>query len=117
MISPIFEWLSGNPAVTLLVGTSIFPDVIPKGYNGNAVVYSFITGRPENYMGSAANIDNSRVQITSWADSALQARNIYLATRAVLEQHGVVVSFNGTSYDPVSNKYSYGYDVSVWDYR
>lgn len=118
MISPIFTWLNADAALVALIGSGhVYPSVIPKEYNGNAVVYTFVDGGPLNYLATVPGIENSRVQISSWADSAVQARDIYLATRNVMEQHGHVVSFNGTGYDPVSNKYSYSYDVSVWDYR
>lgn len=114
MIPSIYTWLSSDPTVAGIVGTQIFPDVIPPSKTAPAVVYSVIAGGSENYLGATPSVDNVIVQIACWATSALNANNLYKAVRAVMDAQGMCTGFHGTSFDKETNLIAVLVDYSIW---
>lgn len=118
MIPGIFGWLTGDTAVSALVGTAVYPNVIPEGKNPPAIVYQVMPmGGPYNYLSGVPGADRIVFQVTSWSISPTVARDIAHAARNVLELRGQVISPPMTDFDPETNAHAVRFDVSVWDLR
>lgn len=87
VIETIRTELAAAPGVTDLVGTRMYPNLMPQGVALPAIVYSVISDTPENtFTGTSADrLNSTRVQIDCYAVK-------YLDAHAVAEAVDLVVS-------------------------
>lgn len=81
----IFKLLSGNAAVSSLVGTRIYPLIVPEGATFPSVVYQRIdTARNANTFQNGAELPVARFQLTCWAENFADAAALEKAVRQTL---------------------------------
>lgn len=117
MIPGIYNWLTNDAGVAALVGTSVYPNVIPEGKDGPAIVYQLIDGHPENYLSENPNIDRGVFQITSWSKEPTKARDAFKAAIVALQTFGNIIGGQSSDYDPDTKMHGFRFEFSVWDYR
>lgn len=111
---PVFQILSGSPAVVALVPAS---RIRGQGYAGETPATPYITwqivdGIPANYTGNRPGLDQWRVQIDCWSATAAQSKQIAAAVRDALEPHAQCVAIFGDDYDTDAKLYRFGFDWS-----
>lgn len=82
------EVLLVNPTVIGLVGTRIYPGVLPQAVQLPAVVFNIISTTPENVLEGAPTLAGQRVQIDSYGKKYGDAHEVDDALRSVLEVLG-----------------------------
>lgn len=118
MIPDIYGWLVNDSAVSSMVGTSVYPNVVPLGKDYPAIVYQTLPlGGPSNYLAETPGADRVIFQATAWSQSMVLARDIAVAMNAVFEQHGHVISGPMMDFDPDMKVHGVRLDVSVWGLR
>jgi hypothetical protein len=83
----IFGILSGNNAVTGIVGNRIFPSQAPQTTAFPFVVFETISTMPNNTKSGASEMDKYRIQITTLSKDNNQANNIADKVRAALDYY------------------------------
>ena len=82
--------LSAYPGLTALVGTRIYPVIMPEGVTYPGVVYQRISTMPrEIAMGSDPGIGRARLQFTAWDNSYKVVKQIIEQIRLALERYNI----------------------------
>lgn len=123
MMPPLFQALSTDAGVGVLLGAGPLCRVYPAGEAPENVQYPYATwqivsGNPENYLGDRPNIDQIRVQLDCWSPSAggsiTKASQVADAVRYALESRGHQVDFGSTERDAETGSYRYRMDFDFW---
>jgi hypothetical protein len=83
----IFGILSGNSAVTGVVGTKIYPSQAPQLTSFPFVVFETISTMPNNTKSGASEMDKYRIQVTTLSKDNNQANDIADKVRAALDYY------------------------------
>jgi hypothetical protein len=83
----IFGILSGNSAVTGVVGTKIYPSQAPQSTSFPFVVFETISTMPNNTKSGASEMDKYRIQVTTLSKDNNQANDIADKVRAALDYY------------------------------
>ena len=86
----IFSLLSQNSSINALIGTRIFPVLLPERATLPAVTYQVISMKPQYELQNRVNVTNLRLQIDAWAETYADAKSAVSAIVAVLD------NFSGT---------------------
>ncbi len=78
-------------AVNMLVGSNIFPNVIPQEADVPAITYQQITGIRTHNMQGSVGLVKARYQINCWAASYAKAKEIAGAVRLALDGYSSAV--------------------------
>lgn len=88
----IYSILSNDAGVTALVGTKIYPDIIPLGTAYPATVYSVVSTTPTNVKDGASTLDATVVQVDIYSDDYSEAQSIASAIRTALDTYSGTVA-------------------------
>lgn len=80
----IFTALSGASGVSTIVGSRVYPLVIPQGAALPAVTYTRISGPLEMSLSGGAGLESVRVQIDAWSTTYASAKSLAAAIRAAM---------------------------------
>lgn len=121
----IYALLSASTAVGAIVGTRIYPTVVPQDQPMPALVYQRVSAvEPGQIDGQGVALVQARIQMTALAESfATCAALLDAARQAVLYQHGsiggvqvvsIIRDIDGVdTFDPEANLFSQSMDVIV----
>lgn len=116
--SSLFTTLGGNAALTAAVGVRIYPDVAPIGVAVPYVVWSEVGTTPYNSMAGHDGLTQYRIQIMSFASSALRAREVAQLVRtamaAATEFKSLEIDSASGDFEDGSKVYGMRSDFSVW---
>lgn len=87
----LYSILSNAPSVTGLVGTRIYPVIVPEDVSKPALAYQVISERRRYIMQGQDAVTDSRVQITIVAESVQQMDTVAQALRNLLSGYKGVV--------------------------
>lgn len=76
------------PAVSNLIGSRIYPNIVPQKAPMPSVTYQQISGPRLHDMQGAVGMCKARYQINCWADSYLGAKELAWAVRLTLDGYG-----------------------------
>lgn len=116
MNPPIFAVCSADPAVTALIGAGIdcrlysfgeADEGTPKPY----VVWSLISGSPENYLSGRPDADGFTLQVDAYATTGDVVSKLTKALRDAIEPHAYIVRWGGTDRDPETHHPHRSFDV------
>ncbi|MDP9523386.1 DUF3168 domain-containing protein [Pseudomonas putida] len=116
MEAPIFAICSANPGVTSLLGSGVdcrlysfgmAPDKPIKPY----VVWSMISGSPENYLAGRPDADGFTLQVDVYGTTSTSVRQVRDAIRDAIELRANVTRWGGESRDPTTKNYRTSFDV------
>ena len=72
----LVEYLESNSTLRALVGTNIYPQVVPPNVTGDTLVYNRISGMRDEIMGQPGGVSHHRIQIDCWSDSYSGVRRL-----------------------------------------
>lgn len=90
--SAIYTKLAADPVVSSLVSTRIFPNVIPQGESMPAIAYQMISGAREHTTDGPEGLCQARFQVTCWAGTYSEAKQLSEAVRKELDGYRGTVS-------------------------
>lgn len=121
MYPPAFALAFASSAVKAIFGTTpcrIYPfGEAPAGVAKPYAVWQSITISPENYLGTAPNIDAMSVQIDVYADTAASARSGAQSLRDVYQVAHYVTAMREFPKEAETNLYRYQLEVDFWTSR
>ncbi|HEY1089315.1 MAG TPA: DUF3168 domain-containing protein [Archangium sp.] len=82
----LYQRLIADPDVFSIVGTKVFPNELPQGEQGPALVYNIMTDRPESGLDTlqSAMLRAARVQVDAYAKKYKQAHALEFAVVSML---------------------------------
>lgn len=83
----LFSALSSAPGVTALIGDRLYPMVMPEGAKLPVVVYQLISGPRVHSLTGQSGLATVRIQITTWAGSYIEGKNVTEAIRLALSDN------------------------------
>lgn len=83
----------GDSDIATIVGTRIFPVVLPQGETRASIVYTRISGQGDHHMRGPSGLSQTRFQIDAWAQKADDAA--FLANLVKLRVDGFSGTFDG----------------------
>lgn len=83
--SDLFDYLQTQAAVTALVGTRVYQNVLPQGKDYPAVIYQRISTEHAQHTLGAGGLATARMQFDCWALDAAAAQQVGEALRAALQ--------------------------------
>ena len=84
--------LKGNAPLAALVGTRIFPLIVPQGTDFPCISYQRISGMPANTLSGHSGLEEIDLQIDVWAKTYAEAKEIAKAVRAAMPATGTPFS-------------------------
>lgn len=73
------------PAVSALIGSRLYPNIIPQGAPNPAMTYQQISGPRQHDMQGAVGFAKARYQINCWAETYAKAKELAEVVRQVLD--------------------------------
>jgi hypothetical protein len=98
-IELIYNILSNDPGVTALVGSRITPFVRTQNLTLPAVTMQRITMQPTNALSGDANMDHTRMQVNSFAETYDQTTQVANACRRAIQAAGYLLSLEIDNFD------------------
>lgn len=83
----IYSRLSGYANLTAIVGTKIYPLLLPQEVALPAVTYFKVSDIPVHAMGSDADIKTARFQISCWAEKYEEVKSVEVQVKAALSRY------------------------------
>lgn len=121
----IRDWLAADPITDgllryqgmLRVFLNEIPQDLPPVKDGHpAVVYTLISGTPNNYLAGPPSMEYERWQLDVYANTDQLSAQVFGAVRTVLERHGYTFT-NFTDRDPNTRNWRISFDLTVWQPR
>lgn len=123
----LFNYLSTFAGLTALIGTRVYPRVLPQNPTYPAVTYQRVSSTRMRTMGAPLLGAEPRIQFTIWAETHLAARAIATQLRAALEGYtGTMGGAGGVDvlgaqeqndlddYEPLTKLHQAILDFTIW---
>lgn len=101
---PVFNVLSANSAVALLVSDRIYRDLAPENCQYPYVSWFLTGGEPLNDIDEPATVDRIHFQINCYAKNESEAHAVYKAVRAALKYQCNISGFLNTGTPPQGSR-------------
>lgn len=115
MIPPIFSLVSSSAEVTDLIGTNptrFYPfGRAPQNVEVPYAVWQIISGEPENFLSTPADMDRLSLQVDVFGRSAAEASGIVAALRNALEDSAYVTALRGQELEDDTGLFRFSFDV------
>lgn len=80
------SFLLGDPAISSIVGTRVYPSILPSGsLPGPSIVYNLISEDTDYHLKGASGLVFTRYQLDSWAASNDAATDLSLKVKERLQ--------------------------------
>lgn len=113
----IFSALTADATVSGLVGTRVYPLVLPQKAGLPAVSYLRVSGRQEMSLSGLSGLEAPRIQIDCWATTYAGAKALAAAVRAAMLS-ATAFKVGSVSdrdlYEDDTNVFRVSIDFSVW---
>ena len=126
----LFEGMSGDFDIAALVGSNIFYTITPQDHmfvDAGCITFFRVVGSKVHAQGRDSGLAWPRMQITAWARTATEARDISTKIRLFLQDftgdlggtgvivRGVILEDDGVEdYDDNIKRYSRASDYLIW---
>lgn len=119
----VFAALTGAPALTALVASRVFPDVLPQEVEMPALRVTVISDVPESSLNGAqaSALANARVQVDAYAKTREQSREVAEAVKAAMDLKSAKAggfdcwfASSGNLFDDATQDYRIRMDFNVW---
>jgi len=118
MQSDLYSALGTFSGLSALVGARIYPDVADQEAITPRVVWQEVSNVPQNGLDGHNNLDNYRIQVTSWAVSGTLARSVdaqvRLAMAAATAFTSLCVDNRSLGFEPDTKLHGVQSDFSIW---
>lgn len=102
--STLYGILSGNAGVTALVGTRIYPDLVPENVATPYIGYERIGSSAYATIHGTKLSDDVQMMIACWADTKLAAEALADAVEAAMLAAGEIYTARGRELDDATNR-------------
>jgi hypothetical protein len=112
--------LLGNNAINTAVSGRVYRTAAPQSPaipESPLIVWTIISGSPENYLQEAPDIDDARFQFDFYALAQSTARQLCEAAQAVLEPLGYIVMGPMESREEETLLWRWTFDLETWTSR
>lgn len=123
----LYNHLSNHAGLTALVGTQIYPIVIPQGKTPPMVTFQKINGPRVHAMQQDAGMAYPRFQVSCWGMTYKSAKDVAAQVRAALQDFkgtmggvggvvvsGVFIEDENDLYEPGTQVYHVALDFIIW---
>jgi hypothetical protein len=113
----IFSTLTGASAVSAIVGTRVYPLVLPQKAALPAISYLRVSGAQELSLSGHSGLESPRIQIDCWATTYAQAKALSAAVQAAMLASSAfkVGSVSDRDlFEDETNVFRVSIDFSVW---
>lgn len=112
----IFSYLRNDPTVAALVGSRIYPLLLPQDYDLPAITYTKISGSRINAKTGQTGLANPRFQFSCWGKTYLEAKKVADAVRIAMNQFkgDAYMQDEQDFYEPDTGLYHVPVDFIVW---
>ena len=101
----LYTTLSGNAGVSALVGTRIYPNLVPESAANPCIDYSTVAETRVDTIAGVSDMRRSMMQISCHADTYAAAKGLAEAVFSALDGNGYLESAID-SYDPTTQVHS-----------
>lgn len=109
----MFKILQSDAQVETLLADRIYEDLAPEKTPTPYLVWTEVSGVPENYLDGGANVDHLDIQVFIYDPFQVTASNIRTQVCRVLEKHGYVNDRLG-QFEAATKLFARGFTVSLW---
>jgi hypothetical protein len=114
----LFQYLSKQAGLVPLIGTSIYPVVMPEGAGYPAIVYQRVSTARMETLEAIQDRVAVRFQFTIWANNYLEAKQIGQEMRHAMRLlKGTVLEGNPVVHCAFLDERDMGFDLLVHKYR
>lgn len=110
----LYDALKADSAVDAFVAGRIYPNLLPAEATLPAIVYQRVSTTPEYYLTGSANLDHTRIQVSSWAKTYRTAKQLATAVRLALEGAGFLVVMDLDDIDEETREHRVITDFTAW---
>lgn len=111
--STLYTLLTGNPGVTALVGTRIYPDIVPEGKATPYIGYERVATDPVAVMSGPAPAAIARITLACWADTRTAADAVAAAVVAAMVNTDFTHLASGSEVDEATGRLSTTVDCQI----
>lgn len=83
--SKLYALLTADPAVSAIVGTRVYPMVLPQRCTFPAASYFRVSGGQQNTLDGYSGTENPRIQVDCWAREYADAKALASAIRTAMD--------------------------------
>lgn len=122
--SSLRTFLLAQAGVAAIVGTRVYPMVMPQGAAVPCIVYQRVNDNPVHDCGGRGTIGNFLIQLDAYADTFKGARDLGEAVRVCLDcyrgtagTHSIAAVRQGGGrdfYEDDTQRYRFSVDYSIW---
>lgn len=109
----MFKILQADTQVKSLLANRIFEDLAPDKTATPYLVWTEVSGTPENHLDCGANVDHLEIQVLIYDPYQVTAINARKEVCRVLEDYGVVNERLG-HFETITKLFARGFTVSWW---
>ncbi len=115
--SALYSALSGDAAIAAVVGSGIYPVIIPQDAAFPAITYTRISGGQQNDLTGYEGTENPRMQIDVWGKTYAAVKDLAAKVRAAMN---AAITFSAIQisdqdlYEDDMKIYRVSMDFSVW---
>ena len=109
----MFKILQADAQVKALLDDRIFEDLAPRETKTPYLVWTEVSGTPENHLDCGANVDHLEIQVLIYDPYKVTARNIRTEVCRVLEKKHVIDARLG-HYEADTKLWARGFSMNVW---
>ncbi len=123
----LYSYLSGHAGLTNLVGTRIYPLVMPQNISLPAATFSKVSGPRVHAMQKDAGMAYPRFQVSCWGITYKSTKEVAAQVRAALQDFkgtmggaggvvvgGVFIQDENDLYEPGTHVYHVALDFIIW---
>ena len=117
MLPPVQATLAASSAVVAIAGTRISQLTAPQDQTRPYIVWSLVSGVPENNLSDLPDMDDMRAQIDCYSTDQSQARALCEAARDAIEVETHIVFGPWNTFEDDTKLYRWSFDAEYWQAR
>lgn len=113
----IFTTLTGASGVSAIVGSRVYPIILPQKTTLPAITYLRVSGAQEISLSGHSGLESPRIQVDCWATSYAQAKSLAAAVQAAMiasTAFKVGSVSDRDLFDDETNVFRVSIDFNVW---
>lgn len=83
----LVAYLQAQPSIANIVGTRIFPVVIPEGTNAPSLIYETVSAIPTYTFDGSVGLVTARITFTAWSPDFSDCKTMQEAIRVALDNY------------------------------
>ena len=117
MLPPVQSTLTASAGVVAIAGTRISQTVAPQDQARPYIVWTLVSGVPQNSLSCRPEMDDMRTQIDCYSADQAQARELCRAARDAIEVVADIVMGPWNSFEEETKLFRWSFDCEWWNQR